>query len=820
LRRFLKYTLRTLAVLAGIVILLFIVLSVYIAVNKKTIIKEITDEIGKKINGKVSIGSVNISFLGTFPEASLALHDVRVTDTMFEKHHHPFFKAEDVYLGSNITQLIRQNIVVTTIKVDRGAVYLYTDASGYTNAYLLKPKSNPVPPGGKGNTPPKNLLKLVILSEVSVTVDDQKQKHLYDGVVNNMRVKLDDKAGETIFGMKVALLVHSVDFFIPNGTFLQEKTFEGNFDCILDKKRQQLRFDSIDIKIGDHRFNLTASFDLVPPNPQFSLRIHTRKISYEFAKSLLTKKIATALSFATVDEPVDADANIVGGLSGGDPLVRVYWKMAHTRLHTPFLDFEDASLTGSYTNEVQAGLPRKDPNSKIELSNFSAKWKGLPVASNGISFVNLSKPLLACDLNSGFPLVKLNELIGGNAIELRSGDGTIDVTYRGPIEKNNNTNSFVNGTVSFINGSVLFVTRKVELKNVNGKLQFKNSDIFVDNLRCEVFHNQLILNGAARNLVTLINTQPDRVVMNWQIYSPSLNLASFIYLLKQRPGSSGAAPVASERKSPELASGVDNVLSKGVLHVKLTTPDLVYKKFEASNVAADVTLAQNRYQINEVSMDHSGGHIQLNGSLNTSLDDQHAAQVVATVQNVDVNKIFTAFDNFGQTGIKAENLEGRLSAAVTAALSLDDAGKINPGSVHSSVDFSLVNGALNDFEPVKKIQSFVFKGRDFENIRFAELKDHLDINGPDITIHKMEIQSNVLSMFVEGVYSMNGKSNLSIQVPLSNLKKRHADYIPQNRGVESNAGLSLYFRGTPGPDGKIQFKPEILRLFHKSKDKS
>lgn len=807
------------AVLAGILILLFIVLSIYVAANKKSIIKEVTDEIGKKINGKVSIGSIDVSLLETFPEASVVLHNVLVTDTLFEKHHHPFFKAEAVYVGTNISQLIRQNFVVTTLKIEKGSVYLYTDSSGYTDAYLLKPKSNPVPSAGKATAHAQNSLKFIILSDVAITVDDQKHKHLYDGLVKNMRVKLNDNDQETTFDMKAALLVHSVAFFIPNGTFLQGKTFEGDFDCKLDKKLQKLRFDSINVKIGDHRFNITASFDLIPPDPQFSLRLHTQKISYEFAKSLLTTKIANALSFAKVDQPVDADALIGGSLSGGDPLIRAYWNMGHTRLNTPFLDFEDATFAGFYTNEVQAGQPRRDPNSKIDISNFSAKWKGLPVASNNISIVNLSKPLLICDLNSSFPLVQLNELIGGNSIKLLSGDGTIDVDYKGPLEKNNNTNSFVNGSVSFINGTVLFVPRAVELKNVNGKLEFKNSDIFIENLRCEALHNQLIMNGTAKNLVTLINTQPDRVVMNWQIFSPSLNLASFIYLLQQRPGGSGANPVASGKKSNELSSGVDNVLSKGILNVKLTTPDLRYKKFEASNVAAAVTLAQNRYQINSVSMDHSGGHIQLTGSLNTKQDNDHEGKVDATVQNVDVNKIFTAFNNFGQNGIKAENLEGRLTATVTAVFSLDDAGKVNPGSVHSSVDFSLLDGALNNFDPVKKIQSFVFKSRDFENIRFAELKDRFDINGQDIRIHKMEIQSNVLSMFVEGVYSMKGNSDLSIQVPLSNLKKRHTDYIPQNRGVESKAGPSLYFRGTPGPDGKIQFKPEFLRLFRKSKDR-
>jgi hypothetical protein len=60
----------------------------------------------------------------------------------------------------------------------------------------------------------------------------------------------------------------------------------------------------------------------------------------------------------------------------------------------------------------------------------------------------------------------------------------------------------------------------------------------------------------------------------------------------------------------------------------------------------------------------------------------------------------------------------------------------------------------------------------------------------------MEIQSTVITLFVEGIYDLNGRNtDLSIQVPLSNFKKRGEDYIPENKGVETKAGASLFVRG-------------------------
>ena len=182
-----------------------------------------------------------------------------------------------------------------------------------------------------------------------------------------------------------------------------------------------------------------------------------------------------------------------------------------------------------------------------------------------------------------------------------------------------------------------------------------------------------------------------------------------------------------------------------------------------------------------------------------------------------MKKIFTAFSNFGQEGITANNLEGQLTAKVNTSVNINDEGAVLPSSVKGIVDFSLKNGALNNYEPIKKIQNFIFKKRDFDNIRFAELKDKLEINNGDIKMNKMEIQSTVLTLFVQGVYGKKSGTDLSIQIPLNNLKKRDEDYNPVNIGTDKKAGRSIYLRGKTGSDGNVNFKLDLFNKFEKDK---
>ena len=815
LNRFIKYTLKIFALIIGILIIVYVIAFIYVSSHKKAIIKDVTESIGKKINGNVSIGNVELSFFKTFPKISVLLHNVIITDTMYAMHHHPIFKADDVFAQLSVMELIEKKFPVNGLKIENASVYLFTDANGYTNQYLLKPKrSDTASSKIKDNSSAKNNLENLELKNFLVIIDDRKREKLLDIFVDNLKVKLDDEDEATIFSAKANMLIKNLAFYIPNGSFAKGKIFEGDFNFKFDKKHEQLQFDSINIKLSGQPFNVTAKFDLVKPDPQFMLRIHARQLSYSSGKSLLTLKIDSSLSIVDLDKKFDADAYLEGPMNGGDPYIFVNWSVKDVHLVTPFLDFDNASFTGFYTDEVAKGLPRRDPNSAIIIKNFTGKWNAMPFSSAHIDIINLAKPLLNCDLVSDFPLTKLNETLGSNSFQFQSGNGAINLTYNGPIEKNNNSNSFINGNISFKNGNILYVPRNVELKNLSGEMEIKNSDVLIENIQCNVLNNFITMNGRANNLISLINTQPNNADIDWNIYSPSLNLTGFTYLLKSRAKTVHKASGAGLGK---VSDGIDNVLNQGRVHVNLKTPHLIYKKFEASDASITATLFSDRYEINNVSMSHGGGRLGLTGSLTTTQDNYHQAKANVTLTDIDINKLFTAFNNFGQTGIEAKNLEGKLTATANATLILDDDGKALPNSIQSNVDFSLKDGALNHYEPIKKIQSFAFKNRNFDNIRFAELKDHLDIANNEIKINRMEIQSTVLVMFVEGVYSMKGNTDLSIQIPFSNLKKRDSAYVPVNEGVDKKAGASLFIKAKTGSDGNVQFRPEIFHLFKRSR---
>jgi hypothetical protein len=802
-----------LKIFLALVVTLVVVVVIFVTVNKKKIIRQVTSEISSQLNGHVVIGNMELSFIRNFPHISVLLNDVSITDTLFNTHHHTFFKGKEIFVSIDVLKLIDHKPPIKGIRLQNGELYLYTDTTGYTNTYLFHLKKDTVSSSGS-QSKAKNELKNVLLKNVRFIVDDRKKEKLHDLVINQLKLGIDNKENGVLLSTKADILIKSLAFNTMRGSFVKDKLFKGNFNVAFQKITKNLSFDSINIQISGQPFNFSGQLELAGNDPQFWLRIHTRNASYDFLRSALPQKIANSLAIVNINNPLSASANIAGPLKGGEPKVVVTWQAKDISLQTLFLDFDHASFNGYFSNEVVPGLPRKDPNSVIEVNKFTAQWHGLPVTSEKIRVYNLNQPLLICDLTSEFPLSNLNELIGSKTLYLTQGAGSVQLNYAGPLARTDSTNSYLNGTISFKDGTIEYLPRNVDMKKVNGKLTFKNSNLFIENLHCSVLNNDITMNGQAQSLLTLINTQPDKANINWNIYIPVMDLGSFVYLFKSKE----TAARRSEKKPvlQTMANKMDDFIENGKLHVKLNADKLIYKGFEGRNALADITLLNDRYLINNVRMDHSSGYIAFKGSL-LNKAAYHQANLTVDMENVNVSKVFADFNNFGQDGLTAQSLEGKLTANIDASMNIANDGHVIPATVVSQVNFSLKDGALNNYEPIKKLQKFVFKKRDFDNIRFAELKNRLEISNQQVKINRMEIQSTVMSIFIEGIYNHKGTTDLSIQVPLSNLKKRDEDYNPENIGIDKKAGRSIFIRGRPGADGNIKFQLDLFKGYQKDK---
>jgi hypothetical protein len=443
--------------------LLYVIAYAYVSYNKKDIIKQVTAQISEKLSGTVVVNNVDLSFLRTFPQISVMLEKVSIKDTMYDVHKHPFFTAEALYARISVWNVITKTDPLTGLRIDNGNLYIYTDSSGYTNNYLLSGKK------GEDTTIQKKSKKVVLdeikLNNFHITLNNVLKNKLLEFEAEKFVCNIRDKDSTLRLRTKSNLLIKSFAFNLAKGSYIKGKTFKGNFDLFYNLRNKHLTFDKISIDIGDQPFILTGLFAL-DASPRFNLKVDAKKITIEKGKTYLPEKVALAVSVVALNQPLDINVDINGPLTPGDPLVTVDWATTrNTTVTTPFFVFENCSFTGGYTNELVPGLPRRDPNSRIRIHNFNGEWEGIPMKSSNIYIDDLVNPMINFDLQSTFSLTTLNNLLQNNSLTLSEGKANLDVTYSGPLIKNSNTNTTLDGTLKINDGLVMYNPRSIALKN-------------------------------------------------------------------------------------------------------------------------------------------------------------------------------------------------------------------------------------------------------------------------------------------------------------------------------------------------------------------
>lgn len=793
-----KRSIRILLWTVGVLVLLWMMVWVYVIVNKKHLISQVNETLTERLRGQITIADLEPSLLSTFPNVSLQLSDVLVRDTLWPIHHHDILKARSIIIRLKFFSLFSGSPEINKIILQDASAYIFSDTLGHSNEYMLKPKQG----NSTSNANSSAYVPDVSMRNVRLVMELQDRYKFYDLDIARLTCDMDNGEEKLKMQLKTDMLVHQLTFNSHRGSFLKEKPLEGQFRLLFDRKKQELSFENVKLRIDEHPFVLTGKFGLQGKPPLYYLAIRSQKLDYKKASLLLTPNISSRLDSFKIEKPIDVEAIIDGNrLPNKIPDVTITATVTDNRIDTRIGQFSDASAIAKFTNRLDKDLPNDDNNSGFIFTKFRGKLEGIPLTSDSVAISNLKHPELRCDLHADFELSILNDLMSGNTIDVKSGRCKADVRYQGLVIPGDSAGASVTGKIEFFDAAVTYLPRKLELTKLKGAIVLDDKNVMVKQLSAKTGSSDLLMNGEVKNFTSLIDAQPEKLLLNWNVESTNLNLSDFVSFIGKRYGTPSLK--ATKRKTLRLFNQIDKMLQDCSVDLSINARKLVYKKFDAANLIAEVRLNETTATLKKVQLRHAGGSLSFSGSLN-QLSPANTFTMQGSMDGLDIKKVFTAFNNFSQDGITDKNLEGKFSATTTISGKVTDKADLVSNSLQGRVELLLKEGSIKNYEPLEKISQTAFKNRNFSDIRFADLRETMDINGSQIKLGRMEIQSTVFSMFVEGIYDFDKGTDLSIQIPMSNLAKRDESFELKNKGVNSKAGLSLYLRAKSGDDGKTK----------------
>ncbi len=802
MKRWLKISLKILAIFFTLVVLVWLGAAYYINHNNKAILNTILTQLNANVNGKIEVERMETTLLKGFPGVSVSLKKVLLRDSLWNQHKNDLLNAADIAVSLNIFSLIAGNIKINKIDINNARIYLYTDSTGYSNTSMFKRKSE-----GKANKKDQQAfeIKRVDFNEVDLTVDNRRRFKLFNFSVAELKGKIDYPDSGWNSTLKLKTKVNSFAFNTKKGSFLEGKTLEGTLITHYNNDRKEITIEQKELKIGQDEFLIGATINLAKDESAFAIDVRADNILYQNIALLLSPNISTKLLKFVIDKPIAVVGHIIddGNKANRDPLIDVRIHVKDNGVTIPSGRLTNCSFTGTFTNRDTLGKPIGDRNSAIRFFDLTGDYYNAPLKIDTFAITNLERPIAAGFITSQFPLEKLNSSFGGETFNFKNGTADVRLYCKTDIDNFKFTKPVLSGNVVIKGANITYIPRNMNLINSNLTLNFNQKDLNITNSKFQLGKSILNMNCSIENFLNFYYTDPEKIVVDLKLSSPTLSLSEFMSFLG--PRKSITKKPATKNSVKEVSDQLAAVLEASKVNIQLNVNRAIYKRFTANNLSASISMLGNGIYFNKINISHAGGNLNLTGNIKQS-GSVNKFVLNSVIKRVNVKEFFHAFENFGQTSITSQNLKGYLSAKVNTTGSITDKGNIVSRAMYGQVIFNLNNAALIGFEPLQKVQKLAFPNRDFSNITIANLDGTMTLEGDKIAISPMQVNTSVLNFNMKGIYGLSNGTDIALDIPLRNPKKNEGITNKEELKIARMKGIVLHLRAIDDGKGGIKVR--------------
>jgi hypothetical protein len=800
--------LKGILVFVGLIIVLFAIGLVLIIVYKKEILAEVSRQIKQNINAEVTIRDADITLFSEFPNFTLKLDDVEIKDV---------FATKTILVNVRTYKLFYKEIEFRSVKIIDGNVFLYRTRSGSSNLDVFK-KNDSV---GTDSTRDFRLTKEKILFQnLRFTWHDSLRNKFIGFLLKEVDSDVQHYDSLIECRMNGSIDFEQLTFNATRGSFLKNmpSRVSLSFDFLPDSSKLRLR--SSTLSLHNSEFDISGVFDF--PGKNIQLDIASDQLEYNEGLAVIPETIARKLSILSVTKPFAINVHLDAPMkaeNGEQPWVDVKFDLKDNVFKSNVVTITDLSLNGTMSNHEDPGKPFDNKNSTVKLRNVVGKIDELPFKARAI-LSNFDDVALEIFSKHKVTLSQLNREVDTTTIHFNDGNFVSEFHYKGKLNEyfDPQTGTYkgdLEGRAMIEKGSFTLIARKLDFKDINMAIRFNEDTVWIDNLGIAAGKTPVKLQGLITNYVPFFTKPVNKGYVQLKITSPNVDLQNF---LVKKSGKKKSAKQSKEEKR-KVSDMLDKIFTNLQFDIELGIDKLKNRNFNASKISGKIKLTESALEATNLKMNFAGGKLNMSMKMKDLQKDVNPIDVTAKGSGIAIKELFRSFDNFNQKSFTDKNLEGTMSFDTKLKLKINDDFNVLLPTFRGDVSMVVKDGRLINVEAIHNMSNFLFRRRDFDDVRFAQINGKVKVTHRDMDISRMEIQSTVLSIFLEGKYSLDNDTNLSIQVPLSNLKKRDKNFVPKNVGTDARVGPSVFLLAKTTEDGKTDIAYDGLRLKDKSKKK-
>ena len=774
---------------------LFGAVEIWVYRNREDLFRKAQDFANENLNGNLEIGDFKFRpFSGSFG-LNFTLYNVKLTDSLYQSHNKPFLEAEKMHVALDLQGFYKGSIAIKNLILEDGGLQLFVRKDGYSNLSIFTSGSKDKQDKKKGSNDVLKKLGNMRFVNFSMSYADSVKEKYYGALFHDVTNIITETDSSNNISLNGAVLFKELTFKPKKGGFLINQETRLGLAMGYDSEKKNLKIYPSILESATHdKINIHGIFDFADSLKPFTLHFESKKIAVKNALPLLNKRIKEQIDSIGVQTDVATKVRINGQSTGGlQPHVEVYFKTDTFQYNLPVGVLRKMQAEGTFTNQADTAKLPSPLNSRVTVPNVTGKFETIPFKLN-LAVTNFVNPIARITGNVDADSTNLNNLLDPSRYQFKNGSAKIHFSFDGSLKnfydpKRDRFNGKLSGKVAINNISMNYLPRQVQLKKIKGDFTFNEKALVFPDLSFSDGQNTMRIRGQVIDLIPYLFGSPRSLRANVDINIPSWQLNWLETLLAPRQ------TVKKDKKKLRLAEILDDAIDKMEIVAKLDAKKLTYRQFTAKDVKGEFTIKNNAVSIEYFVMKaFGGGNVRVSGEMDNSGASQlpHLA-IRGKIANADVHSVFYSFNNFGQKALTHENLKGVLNTDFNFESRLNNNVRLVPSTMKGLLRINLTNAYILNFEPFLKMKRLIFKRRNFERVKFAPIRNDFTLSGQEIAIAPMEIESNVVTLYIDGIYSFGNKTDINIGIPLSNLKKRDSTYVldPNNREKRESSKIFL-----------------------------
>jgi hypothetical protein len=765
--------------LLGIIILLTLAISASYFYEDQ-VSQYLIEELNEYLLAEVEVEDMNFSLLKKFPKASLEFENVLAHSKKgFFSRIHGFntdtlFFAKSIYVQINLFDLLSKNYNISSIHFDQGNINLFIDHLGDPN-YIFWDKEKK-----SENKEFSFELKEVKVTSSQLLFCNDVTKFLLKSKINKIDFQGNFSNQNYLMKIKSDLFLNKLN--IENIDYVLNKKTKANLD--LDIINDLIRLKNGDLNLDNLKFSVNGNVEK-SGNKKIDLIISGKNLNLKsFIKNLPPKVINEFPNIIGQKGFVTLNLNISGeNIKTKRPHIEALFLLSDVQLFDVEREIRlsNVYIEGEFTN----GARNISNTSKLSFKSFKANLEN-NYFEGIFELSDFKNPQIKLDLTSELYFEEIKEIFQVDTIDILKGYAETRIKYNGSYSE---LRSFKprdlltkDYTVNLIikDGELKFKNQPLILNEISGNIDL-NRTLYTDSLYFKINDNDFLLKGRISKLFEYFN-EKDIFNINAKLYSRKLNLNELALLFK-----------TDKTENSETYQFPDKL----ALQLRLNIENFEAGKFYATNIKGNLNYKPRMFSLHEISFNSMNGKVKAGGVIIQKFNNDFLIKTQSRLTNINMNKLFYSFNNFGQSFITNQNLDGSLTGDVYFSSEWSDKIKIYKKTVSSECDITISNGELNNFEPLLGLSRFIDID-ELKKIRFSTLKNKITIKDEQINIPQMDIESSALNLTASGTHQFSNEYIYHTKVLLSDLlsgkmkKSNRKKQVDENIEEDDEGRVTLY----------------------------